>query len=462
MAPSLPPTSMSALTQAAPLDCPVPPSATDVDTLFQQAMQAHRAGSVASARLLYEQVLERAPDHADALHLYGVLEGLLQNNERALELILRAVAINPLEPMFHNNLGNVYSSLDRLDAAEAHYRRTIELDPGRYDAINNLAVLLGRRGDLQGAEQSFRALLEVAPGFANARQNLANILLRSGRLHEAVHQCMIGLVTEPRNPGMRHMLGSAYGMLGLREQAIELYRKWLEHEPSSAEAAHHLAAYTGVAVPERASPAYLRATFDTFASNFDDKLAQVDYRGPTLIGEAVAAALGEPERSLRVADAGCGTGLCAAGVAPYAARLVGVDLSPPMLQRAAARGLYDELVESELTAFLDARPAAFDLLVAADTLCYFGSLEGFAAAAHRSLGAGGLLVFTVEALEAVEPGAGAPGWRLQTHGRYSHRKNYLVATLVGAGFAKPEIGSEILRQEAGKPVAGWLVQAEKH
>ena len=43
----------------------------------------------------------------------------------------------------------------------------------------------------------------------------------------------------------------------------------------------------------------------------------------------------DASRSLDVLDAGCGTGLCGPLVAPYARRLVGVDLSEAMLARPA-------------------------------------------------------------------------------------------------------------------------------
>jgi len=209
-------------------------------------------------------------------------------------------------------------------------------------------------------------------------------------------------------------------------------------------------------VPERASAAYVRTTFDSFAAGFESKLADLDYRAPSLVGEALAKALGEPRAALRIADAGCGTGLCAPYLRPYARELVGVDLSRPMLERAAPKQLYDDLRHGDLVEFLQSRPDAFDALISADTLCYFGVLDGFAAAARRCLAPGGRLVFTVEALD---DGETTPPWRLQTHGRYSHRRAYVEETLVAAGFQAPEIQGVFLRNEAQKPVAGWLVMA---
>ena len=68
-----------------------------------------------------------------------------------------------------------------------------------------------------------------------------------------------------------------------------------------------------------------------------------------------------------------------------------------MLARAARTGLYDQLVKSELTAYLAGVEEPYDIVFSADTLCYFGALETFAAGAANALVPGGLLVFTVEA-----------------------------------------------------------------
>src|SRR4029077_16423873 len=100
--------------------------------------------------------------------------------------------------------------------------------------------------------------------------------------------------------------------------------------------------------------------------------------------------------ALDVLDAGCGTGLCGLLVAPYARQLVGVDLSEGMLDHARKKNVYDELVRGELTAYLQNRHDAFDLIVTADTLVYFGALEDVAVAAAGALRSGGRVVFTVE------------------------------------------------------------------
>jgi predicted TPR repeat methyltransferase len=435
---------------------PVETVADDADALLRRAMSAHDAGEFAAARIDYERLLALAPDHPDGLHLFGLLECMVGNNERAVELIGRALALLPGEAMFHNNIGLAYAHLGRLAEAEEHYRQAFELDSGRLDAVNNLALLKMRQGKLETAEQILLVLLETAPAYVDARHNLAGLYLRQGQITAAVEQCRAGLITAPKHPALRRVLGFGYTALGDHTGAIKLYGRWLAEEPDNAEARHHYAALTGTDVPLRCSDDYVRSMFDTFASTFEHKLAQLDYAAPSLVGEMVRRLHGEPRGQLRVADAGCGTGLCAPFLKPYASRLVGVDLSKPMLERAIARQAYDELVQGDLTAFLLERPQGFDLLVSADTLCYFGALEGFAAAARASLAAGGWLVFSVEAHTAE---VDAAGWRLQPIGRYSHQREYVLDALFAAGFVEQDAEAVILRQEAFVPVQGWLVRA---
>jgi predicted TPR repeat methyltransferase len=170
-----------------------------------------------------------------------------------------------------------------------------------------------------------------------------------------------------------------------------------------------------------------------------------------MLADAGASATGE----LDVLDAGCGTGLCGPLFRPYARRLVGVDLSGQMLAKAEGRTCYDELTRAELTGYLVAHPGAFDVVVSADTLVYFGALEEVAKAAASALRPGGRLIFTVEAAE----GECAPlGYLLHYRGRYLHARSYLEDVLRRAGFATAIAQAE-LRMEGGLPVAGFVVRA---
>jgi len=158
-------------------------------------------------------------------------------------------------------------------------------------------------------------------------------------------------------------------------------------------------------------------------------------------------------------DLGCGTGLVGVALSDIAmAELVGVDLSPRMIEAAEEKNIYHALHVGEIGAFLHADRQAYEIIVAADVFCYFGDLRGIIAAARDRLAPGGQLIFTAE------DGAGRvdeAGWVLGPQGRYAHRLAYIQQCLRDAGLRMLDMRSETLRQEAEQPVAGFLAIAER-
>jgi predicted TPR repeat methyltransferase len=136
--------------------------------------------------------------------------------------------------------------------------------------------------------------------------------------------------------------------------------------------------------------------------------------------------------------------------------LVGVDLSAGMLAQAREKGIYDALVQAELSGFLRDNVGAFDLIVSADTLVYFGTLDEVFGRVAAALRPNGLLVCTLERLSI----DGDMGHRLEMHGRYSHAESYVHRVLAGAGL-RAEIAHAELRLEAATPVAGLVVRARQ-
>ena len=128
-----------------------------------------------------------------------------------------------------------------------------------------------------------------------------------------------------------------------------------------------------------------------------------------------------------------------------------------MLAHAKEKNVYDALLKTELTEYLRDNSDAFDLIVSADTLVYFGDLENVLAAAAGALRPNGFWVFTIE--HAVGGGADV-GYRLELHCRYSHARAY-VERLLAAARLQGEIAHAELRMESGAPVAGLVIRAVK-
>lgn len=433
---------------------------------LQQAVELLRTEQLEAAETAFAALRAEQPEQPDTLHFQGILRHVQGLSNEGLALMRRAVELRPDRPGLWNNLGNVLLETQRLDEAVEAYQSAVSAASRSNDggtgieaaeALNNLGVVYRRQLRFDLAETHLQRATEADPQHGNAWYNLSEVLIEQGRVSEGLIANSRAIVLMPRDTMGRDQVIRALTLLGERDKAAELYREWLAEDPDNPVVQHQLAACLGHGAPARASDSYVATVFDNFAQSFDAKLEKLHYRAPQLVADAVAAALGAPQASLDIADLGCGTGLCGPLLRPWARRLVGCDLSVGMLRKAHARHVYDKLHKAELVYYLDTQPGDFDLLVSADTLCYFGGLDGAAVAAHKALRPGGWLVFTVEAL----PDDEAAEHLLQPHGRYAHARPYLQRCLTSAGFAPPKFTAESLRQEAGKPVAGWVVVAQR-
>src|SRR3974390_1214800 len=102
------------------------------------ALQDHQTGRLAAAARRYESILAQLPDHADALHLLGVVALQQGRLQQAVELIGRAIAVNPAVADYHSNLAEACRLLGRLDDAVASGQAALRLRPDFPAAANNL------------------------------------------------------------------------------------------------------------------------------------------------------------------------------------------------------------------------------------------------------------------------------------------------------------------------------------
>jgi len=308
---------------------------------------------------------------------------------------------------------------------------------------------------VEDAERLLRRSLQLRPNWADAQINLANVALAQRRFEEAATLFASALQAEPGYVHVYESFARAASRAGRLDEAAAAFRRLLSFDPDNVVSRHLLAACSSDPHCERAPEVYIRKLFDHYAPHFDESLARLQYRAPQLIVEQLTRSVA-PNSNLEVLDAGCGTGLCGPLLKPFAARLVGVDLSAGMLAEAAKRELYDELVEAELGAYLTAHPSSFNIIVCCDTLVYLGQLEDTIATAATALTPGGLLLFTLELLTA---DGDDRCYRLAPTGRFSHSAAYVRRTLVNTGLVDVITDPIIPRLECGEPVQGLLVMA---
>lgn len=438
------------------------PAPSSVEAEIARALGLARAGSTAGAEAALRKVVAAAPRHPHALHFLGMMLHQRGATDEAIEHLERAVAAAPGDHDLRNNLANLHILAGRLTEAEEGLRALVARAPTLTSARFNLGVLLSRTRRWPEAIAELTAAAALARDVDTFRE-LGAAHRAVGHTSSAVTSYRAALAIQPGDPDLTRILRDVYAQLvdelyrkrAAPEAALAVLRDWLELAPDDPLARHALAAHGAERAPERCSDAYVKATFDGFAQDFDEVLANVGYCGVDRTSAAILEARVDASAPIQVlADVGCGTGALGPLLRDRCTTLLGVDLSPRMLDLARARGVYDELVEAELVAWLTARPCSIDVIACADTLNYFGDLSGALGAMAAALREGGHVVFTVEEAPTDAEGDSVLG----RHGRYAHRQAS-VGRLVG------EAGMDVLsverlpalRREQGQGVPALVV-----
>ncbi len=202
---------------------------------FQLAVQLHKNGQFDQAELIYRRILDDQPDHADALHLLGVIAHQRGQSERAIQLIRRAIAVQPQAAVFYSNLAEAYRVAGDLAGAVAHSQKAIGLQPNNADAHNHLGLSLQGQGKLTEAVACYREAVRLRPDFALAYNNLGSGLRELGQTEAALAAFQEAVRLGPNLALTHSNLGQLLLETNQPEPALSHCREAVRLQPDFAE-----------------------------------------------------------------------------------------------------------------------------------------------------------------------------------------------------------------------------------
>ncbi len=243
--------------------------------LFDDAVLLHQRGRLQDAEQFYRGILQGEFNHPGALHLLGVIRHLQGDHEAAIELIGRAISVNPRNAVYRNNYGLPLHGMGRFAEALDSFRRALEIRPSYAQALANLGMVQQSLGDHDAALTSYHDALRLEPYHPDAVIKLAVLLEKLGRAEESIGlyedgirhtRCLefyvnLGALRIATNRAdlavgalqkatrlapdcvAAHLnLGMAYSALGNDAQALASHRKALELQPGNPETLKRLTA----------------------------------------------------------------------------------------------------------------------------------------------------------------------------------------------------------------------------
>src|SRR3954471_2904787 len=353
-----------------------------LELALQDAQRAHQMGHFAEAARLYQEVLGANPAHLEALYSLGMVFFQTNQLDQADSLFGQVLRIAPSAAEALCMRGITLVKLNRAEEGLSCFKSAIAIRPDFVEALSNHATTLVQLGRYSEGLQELDRVLALNPQHALSWNNRGNALFAQKRYGEAIESYDRALAIFPEFPDAKlnrlYALGDlkratpefpeilvAQGVELMRRQqfvdALRCFDEALSIRPDYPEAIEHrLATLRGG----------VRHLFDECAPEFEaSMLNNLNYRGHMQVREAAESTWTGPRAGLAIADLGCGTGLVGAQFRDWASggRLDGVDFAPRMLEEAKARGIFDNLILSDVEPFLDQAGEQYDLLVTADT-----------------------------------------------------------------------------------------------
>ena len=212
------------------------PPATADQARFIEGVTLHQQGKLADARRIYSEVLQREPNHFDALHLLGVIAAQTQQTELGVELFKKAIGINANVADAHSNLGIALQHLKRPVDALASYDRALALRSDDAQLHYNRAIALQDLNRPAEALAGYDAAIALKPNHADAYNNRGNLLREEKRSAEALASYDRSIAIRPDNADVHNNRGAALLDLQRPGEALASFDRALALKPDYADA----------------------------------------------------------------------------------------------------------------------------------------------------------------------------------------------------------------------------------
>ena len=212
----------------------------DIDIALRQACSHHQVGRLECAKAIYHQILAIEPENPDALHLLGVISHQNYNYKDGIELITRAIEIDPNQSSFFNSLANILKDSGQYQKALDAYNHAVIIDPQEELAHNNIGVLRHEQGQLGQAVDAYRKAIAINPNYFEGYSNLGVALREQGKLDQAVESYQQAIAINPDYSAGYNNLGTVLKEQGKLDQAIRAYRRAIKIDPNYIEAYNNL------------------------------------------------------------------------------------------------------------------------------------------------------------------------------------------------------------------------------
>ncbi len=206
------------------------------DTREKRALAFLQQNDLASAQLLYAEIVADNPNDSHAQYMLGIVHARQGNLHEAEQHLSEAVGIDPNLAEGWLRLGQVFERQGRHTEAEVPLQRSMALKPGLLEPHEALGRVYTRLGRMDDAIDQFHRVLAEMPTSLSALDGLIRVYRLAGRLTEAYQACTQALSLAPGNARVLVCMGQVCRARGEIEAALRYFREALQHVPADGPA----------------------------------------------------------------------------------------------------------------------------------------------------------------------------------------------------------------------------------
>lgn len=430
---------------------------------------------------------EKINKTAELMYQLSVQFRILHRLDKALLSIEQAITLEKLAS-FYNEKGLILEELGRIDEAQEAYQKAIDLDSYFPDSFTNLANIYQSKKMFTQAEDNYKRALSLDNNFLNAHHNLASLLYKQDRKTESLEHYRSALLINPQHISTLYNLavileemgeyteaaGLYFNILALnahpsyidfriastlsalatqgkkeKKQALEFAKGWVKHFPGNMIACQTNDSLNGKIADKAQALQYAERLYDAFADSYDETMQKIEANVLRSIFENL------PEKSYKnILDLACGTGSFSTNLLNDFNMLIGVDISDKMLEKAKEKKKYTSLIHADALTFLKTNQTSFDLILAAELICYLPNVSELLNEINSHLTPNGIFVLTIEETNEKE-------MLLAINGRYLHPFSYIEELLKESHLSLIKRIQLPLRKEGTGVANGSILFCEK-
>ena len=207
-------------------------NASGVMPLLQVAIWHHQKNELDAAANIYRFVLQYCPDNTDALRNLAACMRAQGKPSEAEEFYKKCLDLKGNDALAHANYANLLADIKKMEQAEHHALKAIELDPMAHNAWYILSVVYQHDGKNQKAVDAINKALDMQP------ENIIYItmkginLIGQKNLSDARKYLEKAKAINPNHTEMLVGFGQLETEAGNAEEALVIYQRLLENTSS--------------------------------------------------------------------------------------------------------------------------------------------------------------------------------------------------------------------------------------